>query len=69
MPKYRKTHNHAFRDRKARLGYTFIEIAERAGVSRETAINASKGLSVRPETAWKLARAMNCEPTDIGLIA
>jgi transcriptional regulator with XRE-family HTH domain len=52
----------AIRERKA---LTQDELAELAGVSRQTVVKVEGGLEPRPATIRKLAKALGVEPTDL----
>ena len=45
----------------ARRGWSLTQLARRAGVSYPTLRSALRGKTVRPWTAWKLARALGEE--------
>ena len=42
----------------ARRGWSLTDLARRAGISYPTLRSTLRGKSVRPRTAWKLARAL-----------
>ena len=48
----------AVKEACAERGWSLSELARRAGISRPTLATALRGQSVRPRTAWKLARAL-----------
>jgi transcriptional regulator with XRE-family HTH domain len=52
----------AIRERKA---LTQDELAELAGVSRQTVVKLEGGLQPRPPTVRKLAAALGVEPADL----
>ena len=54
----------AVRERKA---LTQDELAELAGVSRQTVVKIEGGLEPRPPTIRKLAQALGVEPSDSGV--
>jgi transcriptional regulator with XRE-family HTH domain len=58
----RLTRLRALRERKA---LTQDELAEIAGVSRQTVLKIEGGLEPRPPTIRKLAKALGVEPADL----
>jgi transcriptional regulator with XRE-family HTH domain len=58
----RLTQLRAIRERKA---LTQDELAEKAGVSRQTVLKIEGGLEPRPKTVRKLAAALGVEPADL----
>ena len=49
----------------ARACMTAAELPEAAQLPRPTVYNAICGRNIRPATVGKIARALNCDPTDI----
>ena len=61
-PVVKLTRLRAIRERKA---LTQDELADLAGVSRQTVVKIERGLEPRPPTIRKLARALGVEPADL----
>jgi transcriptional regulator with XRE-family HTH domain len=66
MPYYIIGDGDELRRRRERAGLTQEELAEEAGVARNTVISAEAGYAVRKSTLRKLARALVAEPRWIG---
>ncbi|HEY8739887.1 MAG TPA: helix-turn-helix transcriptional regulator [Candidatus Dormibacteraeota bacterium] len=45
----------------AARGWSYTQLAERARISRPTMAAALSGRTIRPSTAWKIARALSQE--------
>jgi len=54
----------SMRRNRALLGYTVRDLAERAGISKNTVVRVEAGLPVQSATRTKLCRALGMVPTD-----
>lgn len=44
---------------------TVLEVAEQCGVSRNIFLRINKGLEMLPRTVGKIAKALNCDVTEL----
>ena len=59
--------NIAFAKKLAKSGMTYKELAEKAKVSVCTVKNGLDGKRLSPRSCHKIAKALSCEPEQIGM--
>ena len=60
--------NDKLKSRIARQLMTVTDLVGASGVSQATVYQLLNGGDCKPVTAYKLAKALNCEPWEIGLM-